>query len=199
MIAKSIKGKSPQEIQASLQQNLADGFKPTLAIVFVSISQDRKAICKILDDAGIKIFGATTNGEFIDENPEKFSVAILLLDMKPGHFSILFSEYAKKNYREIATSIARESNRLYRHPAFLIAGSHMETDAEELLFGFEDEIGKDVNVFGGMAGDDYAFTEQFVFTNNKESNCGMIALALDEEKIKIKGIATCGWKAVGTE
>ena len=24
-------------------------------------------------------------------------------------------------------------------------------------------------------------------------------LALDEEKVKIKGIATCGWKAVGTE
>jgi len=199
MQAKSIKGKSPQEIQSALQQGMSDGFKPTLAIVFLSISQDRKAVCKILDDAGIKIFGATTNGEFIDENPEKFSVAILLLDMNPEYFSILFSEYEDKNYREIAKSIARESKRLYRHPAFLIAGSHMETDAEQLLFGFEDEIGKDVNVFGGMAGDDYAFTEQFVFTNNKESNCGMIALALDEEKIKIKGIATCGWKAVGTE
>ncbi len=199
MIAKSVKGKSSQEIQAALQQSMVDGFTPTLAVVFLSISQDRKAVCKILDEAGIKIFGATTNGEFIDENPEKFSVAILLLDMNPEHFSILFSEYAEKNYREIAKSIARESKRLYRHPAFLIAGSHMETDAEQLLFGFEDEIGKDVNVFGGMAGDDYAFIEQFVFTNNKESNCGMIALALDEEKIKIKGIATCGWKAVGTE
>lgn len=199
MIAKSIKGTSSPEIQEALQQSMANGFTPTLAIVFLSISQDRKAVCEILDDAGIEIFGATTNGEFIDENPEKFSVAILLLDMNPEHFSILFSEYPEKNYREIARSIARESKGLYRHPAFLIAGSHMETDAEQLLFGFEDEIGKEVNVFGGMAGDDYGFTEQFVFTNNKESNCGMVALALDEEKIKIKGRATCGWKAVGTE
>ena len=199
MKAKSIKGKSPQEIQAALQQSLADGFKPTLAIVFLSISQDRKTVCKILDEAGVKIFGATTNGEFTDENPEKFSVALLLLDMNPAYFSILFSEYAGKNYRGSAKSIAGKAKQLYAHPAFLIAGSHMETDAEQLLFGFEDEIGKNVNVFGGMAGDDYAFTEQFVFTNNNESNCGMIALALDEEKIKIKGIATCGWKAVGTE
>ena len=64
MQAKSIKGTSPNEIQSVLEESMADGFKPTLAIVFLSISQDRKTICKILDDAGISIFGATTNGEF---------------------------------------------------------------------------------------------------------------------------------------
>jgi hypothetical protein len=60
-------------------------------------------------------------------------------------------------------------------------------------------LGKDVNVYGGMASDDYTFTEQFVFTNGKESARGIVALALDESKILIKGKATCGWKAVGTE
>ena len=178
---------------------MADGFKPTLAIVFLSVNQDRKAICKILDDAGITIFGATTNGEFIDENPEKGSVAILLLDINPAYFTILFSEYPEKNYREIAKAMAQKAKNIFQHPAFLIAGSNMETDAEQLLFGFEDVIGKQVNVFGGMAGDDYTFTEQFVFTNDKESNRGMVVLGLDEDKIKIKGRATCGWKAVGTE
>ena len=43
MKAKSIKGKSAEEIQAALQQSMIDGFKPTLAVVFLSISQDRKA------------------------------------------------------------------------------------------------------------------------------------------------------------
>lgn len=86
MQAKSIKGKSTEEIQFALQQSMADDFKPTLAVVFLSKSQDRNAVCKILNDVGIQIFGATTNGEFIDENPEKFSVAILLLDMNPDFF-----------------------------------------------------------------------------------------------------------------
>lgn len=199
MKAKSIKGKSPAEIQAALQQSMSDEFKPTLAVVFLSVSQDRNAVVKLLDDAGIKIFGATTNGEFIDENPEKLSVAILLMDMNPDHFSILYGEYPKRNYREVARTIAIKANQLFKHPAFLISGTHLETDAEQLLFGFEDEIGKDVNVFGGMAGDDYAFKEQFVFTNNYESSQGMLALVLDEDKIKIRGRATCGWKAVGTD
>src|SRR5450631_3852964 len=199
MKAKTIKGKSPEEIQSALQQSMADGFKPTLAVVFLSISQDRKAVCKILDDAGIKIFGATTNGEFIDENPEKLSVAILLLDINPAYFTILFSEYPEKKFREVTKEIAEKTKQVFQHPAFLMAGSSLETDAEQLLFGFEDAIGKQVNVFGGMAGDDYSFREQYVFTNDKESNRGMVVLAFDEDKIKIKGRATCGWKAVGTE
>ena len=199
MKAKSIKGKSPEEIRSALEQSRSDGFISTLAVVFLSVSQDRNAVVKILDDAGIKIFGATTNGEFTDENPEKLSVAILLMDMKPDHFSILYGEYPERNYRQVAGTIAVKAKQLFKHPAFLISGTHLETDAEQLLFGFEDEIGKDVNVFGGMAGDDYAFKEQFVFSNNYESSQGMLALVLDEDKIKIKGRATCGWKAVGTE
>lgn len=198
MKAKSINGTSNEEIQAALEQSMADGFKPTLAIVFISMSQDRKAVCHLLDEAKISVYGVTTNGEFIDEELGKKSIAILLLDINPSYFTILFAEFPKKNYRETAKILAHKAQELFSNPAFLISASHMETDGEQLLFGFEDVIGKQVNVFGGMAGDDYAFSEQFVFTNNSESNRGMVVLALDEEKIIIKGRATCGWKAVGT-
>lgn len=199
MKAKSIKGNSTEEIKKVLEENIADGFEPTLAIVFLSIKQDRKAICKLLDEKGIAIFGATTNGEFIDENHSKESAAILLLDMNSDNFRVLFAEYPEKNFREVAAGVAKSIKHLFANPAFLISGSHTETDGEQLLFGFEDIVGKQVNVFGGMAGDDYTFKEQFVFTNNKESNRGMVVLAVDEDKIMIRGKATCGWKAVGTE
>jgi hypothetical protein len=198
MKAKSIKGKTIEETQSALEQSMADGFKPTLAIAFISLKQDRDAICDLLDKKGIAIFGASTHGEFIDEELEKGSFAILLLDMNPSYFTILFAEYPEKNYRWVASEIAKKAKKLFPRPAFLISASHMETDAEQLLFGFEDVIGKQVNVFGGMAGDDYAFQEQFIFTNNKSSNMGIVALVVDEDKIIIKGIATCGWKAVGT-
>lgn len=199
MKAKSIKGKSFEEINSELRNSLADEFKPTLAIVFLSVSQDRKAICEKLDAEGIAVFGATTSGEFIDEVTEKGTTVILLLDMKRAHFQIYLADYPERNYREVAKGIAQKAKTKFTNPAFLISGSHMETDAEQLLFGFEDVVGKEVNIYGGMASDDYTFTEQFVFTNGKESNQGIVVLALDESKILIKGKATCGWKAVGTE
>ena len=199
MKAKSIKGNSSEEIKIALRHTMADGFKPTLAICFISKSQDRKAISQILDEAGIAIFGCTTNGEFIDEITEKNSAAILLLDMNKDHFQIYFEEYPEKNYREISKSIAQKAKQKFSVPAFLIGTSHSAADGEEILKGIEDVAGKQVNAYGGAAGDDYAFTETFVFTNGKDSSNAMVCIALDETKVEIKGIATCGWKAVGTE
>ena len=199
MKAKSIQGTSVAEIKSALQRCMADSFAPTLAIVFLSIQQDRDGVCEVLDNAGIAIYGATTNGEFTEEGITKESIAILLLDIHPEHFALFFSTYPKKNFRETTRDIASRALKIFEHPSFLIAASHMETDAEELLKGFEDVVGKDVNVYGGMAGDDYHFSEQFVFTNGKSSNQGIVTLVLNEDKLVIKGKATCGWKAMGTE
>ena len=178
---------------------MADGFKPTLAICFISKSQNRKDICAVLDAAGIAIFGCTTNGEFIDDVTEKGSAAILLLDMNKTNFMISFEAYQEGNYREVAKGIAQKALKKFSCPAFLIGLSHQAVDGEEILRGFEDVVGMSVNVFGGCAGDDYSFNEQFVFTNGKDSNQAIVCIALDADKVNVKGIATCGWKAIGTE
>jgi len=199
MTSKSIKGKSTEEIKLALHQSLSDGFKPTLAICFISKRQDRKAISELLNKEDIAIFGCTTNGEFIDEVTEKNSAAILLLDMNKDNFKIYFEEYPDKNYREIARGIAQKAQEKFSTPAFLIGTSHASADGEEILYGIVDIVGPNVNAFGGAAGDDYTFSETFVFTNGKDSINAMVCIALDETKVEIKGVATCGWKAVGTE
>lgn len=199
MQAKSIKGKSTEEIKSALDQCTSDGFKPTLAVCFISKSQDRTAISNLLDERNISVFGCTTNGEFIDEEPEKDSAAILLLDINQDHFQLFFEEYPDKNYREVAKGIAQKAKIKYSTPAFIIGLSNPAVDGEEILHGLEDVIGMEVNAFGGGAGDDYSFTETNVFTNGKDSNNAMVCIALDESNVEVKGIATCGWKAVGTE
>src|SRR5437870_5673487 len=98
MKAKSIKGNSTGEIHDALRQRIDDGFKPTLAFVFLSFKEDRTAICKLLDENGIAIFGATTNGQFIDEETQSATITMLLLDMNPEYFYISFEEYPEKKY-----------------------------------------------------------------------------------------------------
>jgi hypothetical protein len=199
MKAKSIKGKSTAEIKIGLEKSMEDGFKPTLAIVFLSVKQDIDTLCRMLDESGISVFGATTNGEFTGEGISSGEIAIMLLDMNPAYFTIYFEEFSENNYRHTAQDIAKQALGKFAHPCFLMAGSNMQTDAEELIHGFEDILGKGVNVFGGMAGDDFGFKENFVFTNGRISNKGIVAIAIDEDKISIKGRATHGWSAVGTE
>ena len=84
MKAKSIKGKSTEEIKAALTETMDGKFKPTVAIVFLSVKQDREAISRLLDEKGIQIFGATTAGEFIDGEIEAGSIVMMLLDMNPA-------------------------------------------------------------------------------------------------------------------
>ena len=116
MQAKTIKGKSTEEIQSALQQCIAENFNPTLAICFVSKKLNRTAITHLMDAAGISVFGCTTNGEFTDEVTEKGSAAILLLDMKPEDFTIYFHEFTEPNYREAAKQIAQDAKeKLMQH------------------------------------------------------------------------------------
>ena len=199
MNAKSISGISVEEIKIALEQALKDGFKPTLAIVFISVSMDRKAVVELLDTRNILVFGCTTNGEFVDDITSKNAAAILLLDTNKEYFQIYMEEYPAKNYREVGQRTARKAKEQFDQPAFLIGISDPSADGEEVLRGIEDIVGPEVNAFGGGAGDDYAFSNTYVFTNHKDSPGALVCLALDEEKINIKGIATCGWKAVGTE
>lgn len=198
MKAKSVKGKTLNEIEASLK-SLENGFKPNLAFVFLSIKQDRNAVSDLLDQFGIRVFGATSNGEFIDEDYEQGTIAILLLDINPNYFFIQFAELDGKNDRHITSTLAKEAIARFDDPAFIMMGSNLQTDVEEMLGGFTDVVGNDANIVGGMAGDDHTFKDQYVFTNGKSSNRGIVSLVLDQTKISVVGRAAHGWKAVGTE
>ncbi len=99
MQSKSIKGNSIEEINTALQQSMADAYRPTLAIIFISVRQDRKAICEILHKEGIDIIGATSCGEFINGSQDEGSIVILLLDLSREAYSILFEEIADTAFR----------------------------------------------------------------------------------------------------
>jgi hypothetical protein len=199
MKAKSIKGKSPSEISDALNEALSDGYKPTLAVVFLSIKQDKEAISKLLDEKGIGIFGATTAGEFIDGDIGEESTAIMLLDINPADFEIMFVETGDENTRSIAKHIGEEGLKKFTNPAFIVVSGGISTDGEMIIRGIEDAVGPEVTIFGGMAGDDFTMTGTYVFTNGKSSNNALVAIILDEDKVSVKGLATSGWRPVGTE
>ncbi|SOD97468.1 FIST signal transduction protein [Spirosoma fluviale] len=198
MKSKSIKGNSVTEIANQLSASLADGFSPTIAIVFMSIKQDIAAICQLLDDQSITIFGATTAGEFTDGEIGEESVAILLMDLKRDYFRIEFIETGTNTTRQVAGQIGENGVLTFNKPAFIVASGGISTDGEMIVQGIEDAVGAESPIFGGMAGDDFTMTGTFVFTNNKISNDGLIALIIDNERVNVQGLATSGWKPVGT-
>ncbi len=198
MKAKSIKGNSEEEIFSAFANSIADGFKPTLAMIFLSIKQEREGINALLNKNNIQIFGATTSGEFIDGEIGQGSIAILLLDMKPEHFKILFQDASNNSTLQNAIHLGEEGKRTFANPAFIIVSGWLQTDGEDIITGIEQGFGSEANVFGGMAGDDLELKAPLVFTNDKSSVSGVLSLIIDEDKIAVNGIATCGWQPIGT-
>jgi hypothetical protein len=198
MKAKSIRGNSASQIAEALNQAMADGYKPTLAVVFLSIKQDRDAIGNLLNEKNIAILGATTAGEFIDGEIGEESAAIMLLDINPDYFKVIYLEAGEEHTRDIAHHIGEEGLKTFKHPAFIVVSGGIATDGEMIVKGIEDAVGPKVTIFGGLAGDDFTMTGTYVFTNGKSTNNGLAAVILDEDKISVKGLATSGWKPVGT-
>ena len=205
MKAKSIKGKSPEDIKTALAESMTDGYQPTLAIVFLSVKQDIEAISRLLEENGIQIFGATTAGEFIDGEIEEGSFVMLMLDMNPDYFKLEFLETSQETAVKEGIKLGITGKETYNKPAFIIANSGVALDGEPFVEGIIQGFGKpaspadgEVNIFGGKAADDLALDSTFVFTNGKSSKNALLALIIDEDKIDVRGIATCGWQAIGT-
>jgi len=202
MQAKSIKGKSAEEIKTAMGKAISGDFSPTLAIVFISVKQDREVVSGLLEEKGVQVFGVTTAGEFIDGEIENGSIVIMLLDMNPAYFRIEWLETSQDTAFDDAGKIAAIGKQVFSRPAFIISNSGVSLDGEPFVEGIihesEKTDGREVTIFGGKAGDDLELKSTFVFTNGKSSDSALIALVIDEDKIDIKGIATCGWKAIGT-
>ncbi|MFC3879817.1 FIST signal transduction protein [Algoriphagus namhaensis] len=202
MKAKSIFGTSAEEIKTALENAMVDHFNPTLAVVFVSVKQDRKAICDILKSKDIEIFGATSCGEFINDHQSEGETVVLLMDVKREYFTIIIEDVENEQVDKAASNIAKNALDHFEKPTMLLTscgvyGNGKYFDGETLVNVLVKELGEDTIFFGGMAGDDWGIVNSYVFTHEKESDNGIAALVFDSDKISLQGMAIHGWQPLG--
>jgi hypothetical protein len=182
---------------------MADGFKPTLALVFISVKQDIASIISIFERKNIQIFGATTGGEIVGSDISHDAIAVLLMDMDPANFRILLDDYSGSDVVEVAKPMTELALTIFARPAFLLSNSIEKPQdmglGEKIIQSVSHVAGNDVTIWGGAAGDDLMFKETFVFNNTKITNKGILMLVLNEDKILVKGRAASGMKPIGTK
>lgn len=198
MKAKSIKGKSTAEIRIALDSLFADGYQPTLAIVFLSEMKEIPAITSLLNEKGISIFGATTMAEFTEQGAETVGIAVLLLDINPAYFKIVLKDFGSDSGYETGRIVGEIGVKSFNNPAFIISTANYKIAGDKIIKGMVEKAGSYFPIVGGKAGNAYNF-EGTVFTNDGSSDNALICLILDQDKVTLKGIAASGWKPSGTE
>jgi len=197
MKAKTIKGNSPAEIEATLNESISDGFKPTLAIITLSNIENAETIRSIFDRNGIAIFGITTAQKFTGQGMESDDIVAMLMDMKPENFRILLNDYVESSAYEAGHQAGISGKNLFANPGFIISPIDFKMSGDELIRGLTDASGNDASIMGGVAGNPVDFSG-ILFTNSSSSEAGLLALIIDLDKILINGLAVSGWKPVGT-
>lgn len=199
MKARSIKGKTTAEIKTILEANMADGFQPTLAIVFIEADNEREAIAKLLSEKNIAIFGCSTGSNFTDGEIENDTIVIMLLDVNPSFFKVVLKKSIDNSTKNTAEEIGKAAKEAFDQPAFLVVSGGLAADGDEIIDGIENVCGKGVTIFGGLAADGLKLVRTYVFTNDELTDKGLLALIFDETKISLNGMAIGGWRPVGMD
>ena len=199
MKAKSIKGKTTEEIKQALEKSTADGFQPTLVVFLVANDNERNGVTELLSKKGIQIFGTSTGDNFTDGEIESQSIVLLLLDIDPAYFQLAIKGTDEGTIKEIAEKIGRSALQKFKNPAFLVISGGLAVDGDEIIAGIESACGKGTTIIGGLAADSLKMERTYVFTNDKFFDYGLLTLIFDEEKISLSGMAVGGWKPMGMD
>ena len=70
----------------------------------------------------ISIFGVTANRQFTDEEIDSDLIAILLLDINPSYFRIVYEEYDVAKVNKAASNIASKGLELFTNPGIYCLG-----------------------------------------------------------------------------
>jgi len=197
MKAKTIKGNSPAEIQAALDESTSDGFKPTLAIITLSDIENTDAIRALFDRRDMAIFGITTSQKFTSEGIQSDDIVAMLIDMKPENFRIVLHDYEHSTAYEAGLQAGATGMNTFANPGFIISPIDFKMSGDELIRGLTDAAGRDASIMGGVAGNPEDFSG-VLFTNGSSSKGGLLALIIDRDRVLINGLAISGWKPVGT-
>ncbi len=184
------------ELERALEK-VSAAATPTLAMVFCSVQHDLDRIRALFTEHDIDLIGCTTAGEIVDDCLYEDSIAVLLLDLARDTYLVETLEHQVDNVYEKAYALGERAKKQFKNPALLILSGGLTVNAESIINGLQDGAGENLPIYGGLAGDDLELKETIAFSSKLASGNGLAMLAIDTDKVLLKGLAISGWKPVG--
>lgn len=197
MNATSIRAASLAELQTSLAKAKHKNPSLNIGILFCSIDFSIEKIRNIFTDVEIALFGCTSSGEIHDDYYVEHQMTCLLLDLPKGSFQIVGQARQEKSTYEIAQAAGQKIKNTFADQSVLLLAQGVGANADEIVNGMKEKLGDQVQLYGGLAGDNLALKETFVFSNQACYSDGLMMLILDNTQVRLSGFATSGWEAIG--
>ena len=197
MLAKSLVFDTVDEVEGRIRKLIEQEFQPNLAIFFASTGHNLEKIGQDCSQLGIEVAGCTTAGEIVDDVLYEKKIAGLFFDLDPGYFKVLLREHDGSNLIAAGRDVGDSARQQFENPAMILLSGGLTIDAEMMLQGIREGLGRPVPIYGGLAGDDLQMQHTTVFNSNQVTSNGIAAVVFDGDKIRVAGKAISGWESIG--
>jgi len=197
MKANSFYANSVSEIKLKIEEISSTHFKPNLAIVFASIKHDLQELSKLFYNLNIDLIGCSSSGEIINETITDEGISILVLDMNKDYYKILHQKIEEENNYDNLKSFGSEIVNSFENPAVIMLTGGISLDGEKIVNQIKQSKSIDFPIYGGLAGDDLKLENTFSFSNSWMTENGVVALVINNNKIKVQGKCVSGWEEMG--
>ncbi len=178
-------------------------FKPTLAIAFLSVKFPITDVMHLFEKNGINLFGSSTSGEILFTKEKDIisegGAVFVLTDIDKSYYRLKILNRGDENSFDFGKDVGTEVSSLFPEVSLLVGGSGLTLDGQRFVEGIMDVAGKNITMYGGLAGDDAKFEKTFVFTESQITENGAVVLAFDKKHVRMNGLATSGWVGLGAE
>jgi len=193
---------SIEDLIEEIDEKISDGFRPSLAVIYISVAYDIRKLVAELNKYPFLIFGSTTVGEiFADEefgvNEKEESMVCMLVDINTNSMALKLLSIDGDDYHGVGKTVGDWSKEQFNDVSVITVTAGLTFDNDAYTQGILSS--GIVYAFGGAAGDDLILKDTFVFSGENFTSHGVVALALDNSKIEIVGSRAFGWVGIGKE
>lgn len=164
----------------------------------IDIRVNKKVLDLILEELpSAKIIGCTTAGEIIDNEvlTEQIVISILLFEKTSIKLGFVEARSKKKMVKQLTDDLIHNNTKgLLLFPIIINSDINIDGLVKNLFKSFPD-----LPVFGGGAGDNSNFKDQYNFLGNNISNSGIAVAAFNSDDLRIETEYSFNWKPIGNE
>lgn len=189
-----------KELESFITKNQITDSQSLLIQIFTA-STDKEFIQNLLNTLNTllpqaKILGSTTDGEISNGKVSTGQTVFSFTQFQNTDLELACLDHKENSYisgQEIAKTLVKKDTKL-----IIAFADGLHTNGELFLDGIH-SVNKDIIVAGGMAGDNAAFNNTYVFTHEALTNCGAVAVALNSKPLQVNSYFSFGWEPIGIE
>lgn len=174
--------------------------KPKLIIVFSSVKYDQKEVLAGIRQISGKtpLVGCSDSGEIVIDGSKKNGVAVMVIESDNIDFVTASGGMIKNNAEQAGKELVKKikDKTLNNLSCLMILSDVLTGNGAAIVRGIQQELSEKVLLFGGAAGDDFAFKETFSYLDDKVLPSSIVGVGFMGDFSIGVGVRH-GWEPIG--